>query len=62
MTRLTRSAHLHLSPEVYERAQKAAEADRRTLSNWLAVTIERVLEAESREPEQPARPALFQHR
>lgn len=58
MTPLTRLAHIRLSDDVYERAQKAAEADRRSLANWLAVTIERALDEKPREPAgAAARPA-----
>ena len=57
----TRWAHFRLREELYEQAQKVAEADRRSLSNWFALVVERALEDESREPaEQSARPALFQ--
>lgn len=53
-----RPAHLNLDRDLYERAQRAAKRDRRSLANWLAVTIERALEDEAREPtEQPAQTA-----
>jgi hypothetical protein len=53
--RMTRLAHFRISEELYERARQAAEADRRTLSNWLAVLVERTLKDESRtEAGQPA--------
>lgn len=39
-----RHVHLKLDQETYERARQAAEADRRSLANWLAVLVERALE------------------
>ena len=39
-----RHVHLKLDQETYERARQAAEADRRSLANWLAVTVERALD------------------
>jgi predicted HicB family RNase H-like nuclease len=39
-----------IEQELYERMVKAAEADRRSFSNWLSVTIERAVEDASREP------------
>jgi predicted HicB family RNase H-like nuclease len=34
--------------ELYERAQRAAKAERRSVSNWLAITIERAVEDKPR--------------
>ena len=48
-------AHFRISPELYERAQAAAAADRRSLSNWFALTIERRLD-EIASGQEPARP------
>lgn len=54
----TRYVRIGLEQAIYDRARQAAEADRRSLANWLAVTIERTLEDKPDEPaEQPARPA-----
>ena len=39
----TRWAHFRLREELYEQAQKVAEADRRSLSNWFALVVERAL-------------------
>jgi predicted DNA-binding protein len=38
------TAHFRLSGELMKRAQQAADDDRRTLSNWLALTVERALD------------------
>ena len=48
-------AHVRLDEDVYERARQAAAADRRSLSNWFALTIERRLDeiASGQEPAQP---------
>ena len=35
--------------ELYERVHAAAEADRRSLSNWLAYTVERALDEQHAE-------------
>jgi predicted CopG family antitoxin len=35
--------------EVYERVQRAAKAERRSMSNWLAIIIERAVESETAE-------------
>lgn len=51
----TRWAHFRISEELYERARRAAEADRRSLSNWFALTVERALAEASPEPE-PGQP------
>jgi len=45
-----RSAHFRIEEELYERAQQAADADRRSLSNWFALIVERALEEKPREP------------
>jgi len=42
-------AHFRLEQELLDRAKQAAEDDRRSLSNWFAVTVERALEDESRD-------------
>lgn len=42
----TRWVHFRVDESVWERAKKAAEADRRSLSNWVALTVERALPAE----------------
>jgi hypothetical protein len=39
-----RHVHLKLDQQLYERARQAAEADRRSLANWLTVLVERALE------------------
>lgn len=50
-----RYVRIQLEETVYERARQAAEADRRSLANWLAVTVERALKEASPEPgEQPS--------
>lgn len=49
-----RRVHFHLDEDVYERAQQAAEADRRSLSNWLSVLVERALKEAHKPDEQPA--------
>ena len=33
-----------IEQELYERAQEAADADRRNLSNWLTLAVERTLD------------------
>ena len=38
------TAHFRLSEKLLEQAQRAADADRRSLSNWLALVVERALE------------------
>jgi predicted HicB family RNase H-like nuclease len=40
----TRWAHFRIDEQLYEQARKSAEADRRSLSNWFAITVERALE------------------
>jgi len=36
--------HFRVDEQLHERARQAAAADRRSLSNWLALTIEKALE------------------
>jgi CopG-like RHH_1 or ribbon-helix-helix domain, RHH_5 len=36
--------HFQLDEDLIARAQQAADDDRRTLSNWIAVVVERALE------------------
>ena len=43
------TAHFRISEEHLEQARKAAEADRRTLSNWLGLVVERALEDKFRD-------------
>jgi predicted HicB family RNase H-like nuclease len=40
---MTRWVHFRIAEELYERARAAATADRRSLSNWLALVVERAL-------------------
>ena len=47
------TAHFRISDELLDRAQRAAEADRRSLSNWLAVVVERALEEASKSADKP---------
>jgi hypothetical protein len=35
---------IKLEQDTYDRARQAAEADRRSLANWVTVTVERALE------------------
>jgi predicted HicB family RNase H-like nuclease len=51
----TKWAHFRISEETLERAKLAAAADRRSLSNWFALTIERRLNEDAPELE-PAPP------
>ena len=44
-----RPAHVSIDRDLYERAQEAAARDRRSLNNWLHVTVERALENEPAE-------------
>jgi predicted HicB family RNase H-like nuclease len=47
-------AHFRISEELRDKAKKAAAADRRSLSNWFALTVERALEeAPEPQPDQP---------
>jgi hypothetical protein len=39
----TRRVHFQLREDTYQRAVQAAAADHRTLSNWIAATVERIL-------------------
>ena len=41
---MRRIAHFRISPDLYEEAQQAAEAERRTFSNWVATLVERALD------------------
>lgn len=43
-----RYVRIGLEQAIYERARQAAQADRRSLANWLAVLVERALEKTSR--------------
>jgi hypothetical protein len=47
----TRWVHLRVDEQIYDRMKAAAEADRRSLSNWVAVACERAL-VSSPQPEQ----------
>jgi predicted HicB family RNase H-like nuclease len=40
----TRWLHFRIEEELHERVREAAEADRRSVSNWVAVACERALE------------------
>ena len=42
------TAHFRISEELLDQAQRAADADRRSLSNWLALTVERALKDKPR--------------
>jgi predicted HicB family RNase H-like nuclease len=42
----TRWVHFRVDEQIYERIRTAATADRRSLSNWIAVACERNLDAE----------------
>ncbi len=44
------TAHFRISDELLERAQRAADADRRSLSNWLGLVVERALDAAEPKP------------
>jgi predicted HicB family RNase H-like nuclease len=44
------TAHFRISEELLERAQRAADADRRSLSNWLGLVVERALDEAEPEP------------
>lgn len=48
-----RWVHFRVEEDLHEKMRAAAAADRRSLSNWLALTLERVLEEEPRQAEQP---------
>jgi hypothetical protein len=51
----TRRVVFQIDQALYERALAEADADRRSFSNWVALTVERAVEDKSREPaEQPA--------
>lgn len=47
----TRYVRIGLEQAIYDRARQAAEGDRRSLANWIAVTVERAL---TEMPEQSA--------
>jgi predicted HicB family RNase H-like nuclease len=51
----TKWAHFRIDEETLERARLAAAADRRSLSNWFALTVERALTETAPEP-QPDQP------
>ena len=51
----TKWAHFRIDEETLERAKLAAAADRRSLSNWFALTVERAL-AEPAPELEPAPP------
>lgn len=52
----TRWVHFRVDEQIYERIRSAATADRRSLSNWVAVACERALSAESDQDQvEPAR-------
>jgi len=42
--------HFRVDEQLLERARLAAAADRRSLSNWVALTIERALPGDQPEP------------
>jgi hypothetical protein len=39
-----RHVNLRLDEETWERARQAAEADRRSLTNWITVLVEKAIE------------------
>ena len=45
--------HFRIDEALHERAQQVAKADRRSLSNWVALTIERAVSDAQRDPDQP---------
>jgi hypothetical protein len=49
----TRYVRIGLEQAIYDRARQAAETDRRSLANWVAVTVERALEEAGPEQERP---------
>jgi len=53
-----RHVHVKLEQELWERATQAAQADRRSLTNWIAVLVERALEAKSRDAAEHPRSVL----
>jgi hypothetical protein len=58
-----RHVNLRLDEKTWERARQAAEADRRSLTNWITVLVEKAIEDKPCEPAgQPAQPALFHPR
>jgi hypothetical protein len=46
----TRYVRIGLEQAIYDRARQAAEGDRRSLANWIAVTVERALATAERQP------------
>jgi hypothetical protein len=45
------NVHLKLEQDIWELARQAAEADRRSLTNWINVTIERAVLTQARDGE-----------
>lgn len=56
----TRWVHFRVEEEIAEQMRLAAIADRRSLSNWVALTVERALSESSPEPADREQPALLQ--
>lgn len=50
----TRWIHFRIDEALYERMRAEAAADRRSLANWLSVTIERLLAETPSDSEQSA--------
>ena len=50
------TAHFRISEELLDQAQQAAKADRRSLSNWLSLVVERALAEMRRDPAEPPAP------
>jgi hypothetical protein len=50
----TRYVRIGLEQAIYDRARQAAEADRRSLANWIAVTVERALQEAAEQAGPPA--------
>lgn len=48
-----RYVRIKLDQPLYDRARQAAEADRRSLANWLVVLVERAVEDKSDESSVP---------
>lgn len=44
-----RWCHFRITDELLEQAKAAAADDRRSLSNWLAITVEKALAAEKQD-------------
>jgi uncharacterized protein (DUF1778 family) len=52
----TRWVHFRVDEQIYDRIRAAADADRRSLSNWIAVACERALsDVEPKPDPEPAR-------